>query len=192
MEFLSTFSIFVCTHLIEFNLMKKSILLSAVICLFAFSGMAQNNHRVDEASVPKPAVNSFHAKFSDVKVLYWEMEGNDYEVMFIQNGAKMEAIFNNEGAWIETETWLKEEELPSKVIAALTTSHLEKWKISTIEMISMPKDKEFYEIDLVQGEIKSQIYYDHNGKILADDRWIDEDVDDLMVELDEDMDGTND
>lgn len=164
--------------------MKKSITLCALM-LVAGMALAQGKKKIDVRSVPKSAQNSFKAKYPGAKVDFWEQEGNDYEVMFNWKGTEYEAVFNTEGEWIETETWITEKELPAEVMAALQRSHLENWKIERIEKVSVGDDEEFYEIDLKNGEETTEIYYDHNGELLADDRWDDEDLGE-EIEVDED------
>lgn len=171
--------------------MKKTLLFAIPLLFCSQVLFAQSRHKIDASQVPQATLNSFQAKYPGVKVDFWEMEGNDFEVMFESQGKTMEAVFDINGKWIETEIFLKEEELPPAVDKALNRD-LKKWNIVRIEMVSTPTESGFYEIDLKKGDDMSEVFYDQNGTKISDDRWEDEDEDDMLAEEDEDMDGNQD
>ncbi len=92
--------------------MKKIITIG--LLLVSTSLFAQ---KISSSKVPVTVKSSFEKTFPKIKEVKWEMEHENYEANFKSEGKTMSALFDSQGAWLETERDIKVSELPSSVIS---------------------------------------------------------------------------
>lgn len=105
--------------------MKKSILV-AMIALglgnFAFAQKANNN-----ANPPAAVLQAFQKQYPGIKAK-WEKEKGNYEAGFHQGKKEMSAVYEANGALLETEVEIAASELPSGVTKYASAHNLGKVK----------------------------------------------------------------
>src|SRR5688572_25124613 len=99
--------------------MKKTILWALLLCL----AVAQASVAQSDKKIPAAVSAAFSEKYPGMKVVDWDyLDGmNSYEAEFRMNDKKMEAMFDPNGAWLNTKTLVKIEEFPPAVFQAMTT-----------------------------------------------------------------------
>jgi len=129
--------------------MKSWILFSLpFLLLFVSPAQAQKkNHQ----EVPAPVLKTFKSKFSAAGKAKWEMEDEaTWEAEFKMNGKEYSAEFDPDGKWLETEEYIRPEDLSSKVRAALTRE-FEDYKIKEAAIVKTPTGKS-YEVEIQVGK----------------------------------------
>jgi hypothetical protein len=80
------------------------------------------------------------------------------------NGKKMAACFDNEGKWIESETYVYEKELPPEVVNTLN-KYFKGYKRGPAEIYESTEMKGF-EMTLTKGEKAMEVIFDNNGIVI--------------------------
>ena len=71
-------------------------------------------------TTPDAVLKAFKKKFPDAKEVMWVRENMvEYQAAFTLGGIKMRANFKQDGSWTETDTKVKENDLPAEVVAAV-------------------------------------------------------------------------
>lgn len=99
--------------------MKK--LISTLIATFVFVACSA----VVPKDMPAVVLAAFVKKYPDVKVMEYEKERDFWEIEFEMNGYEYEALFNNEGKWLETEKDIEEKDLPDTIKAYISNNYQE-------------------------------------------------------------------
>lgn len=69
-----------------------------------------------KGEIPSAVQIAFQEKFPQSSDVTWEKESDqELEAAFTLNGEKMSANFSQDGTWLETESEIKEHELPEAV-----------------------------------------------------------------------------
>jgi len=108
--------------------MKKIVVLLSSFLLISLMG---NTQAITPDKVPAPVKQAFTKKFPAATDVKYEMEKKDYEVTFKDKGASMSANYDATGKWLETETEIKESDLPKEITALI-------FVISSIPRFSFP------------------------------------------------------
>ncbi len=146
--------------------MKKSVFMVAVLAV-SIIACAQ--------TPPSSVLNNFNSKFPGATKVKWNQEEeNEWEAEFKLNGNELSASFDNEGTWLETETDIKETDLPTVVKTKLTTNYWG-YEMQEIEKIEKPGFSGF-EIAIEKGEEELEIQINPDGTI-AGVKKIEEDED---------------
>jgi Putative beta-lactamase-inhibitor-like, PepSY-like len=87
--------------------MKKLLLVALM-----FAVTPSFAHKTDPAKVPIAVKQTFHDNFPEIKDGNWEKEHGNYEVTFMQGGAKVSATYDKNGTWLETERKISTKALP--------------------------------------------------------------------------------
>ena len=136
--------------------MKKNILvvMALLIATITFATEA-----------PKAVKEAFAKKFTTAKSVKWVKENaKEYEAAFTIDGIKMSAIFNTNGAWLETETAIEIENLPTSVSTAIKTKYSD-WKLMGASKIETATNELKYEADLKKGKTKKEVLVKADGTI---------------------------
>ena len=136
--------------------MKKMILVALML-----ANMPVFAQKMDASKVPAPAQASFSKSFPGIKDAKWEKENGNYEANFKQDGKKMSALFDTNGAWLETETVIQVNELPANV-ADYIAKNYKGAKIREAAKLKMPNGDTNYEAE-VNGK---DLIFDANGKFI--------------------------
>lgn len=140
--------------------MKKSILTLAfaLIMVVAFA-------EEKKVVVPEAVKKAFAAQFTNATKVEWSLEKvGEYEAEFKMNNAEMSAVLDEKGMLIETETEIKESELPQAIKATLDKDFAG-YKIEEIEKAEA-KGIITYELAAEKGEKEFELVFDANGKLL--------------------------
>ena len=124
--------------------MKKLIVLLSACLVPSLMGYPQN---IPPDEVPAPVKKAFAIKFPAATSIKYEMEKKDYEVTFKDKGVGMSANFDATGKWLETETVIKESDLPKEVSASIARNFAD-FRISEITQVETPNKGLIFEIVL--------------------------------------------
>ncbi len=140
---------------------------ATMIGITALAGVSScQAQSLKESEVPAEVVSAFQEKFSQAKNVEWEKESdNELEAEFKHDGKEMSASFSNTGEWLETETEIKEKDLPRAVKDALKTQFVG-YDIEESAQVSTPAQSEAYEVELEKGKATLEVVLDKSGKVL--------------------------
>lgn len=93
--------------------MKKLLVLSTLATVIVLSACGQ---KLDASKVPAAVKTNFEKQFPGAAAK-WEKEDGKYEVNFKHDGHERSALFEENGAMVESEMEIKETELPAAVLA---------------------------------------------------------------------------
>ena len=125
---------------------SKALLTALSIFLFSTGLFAQE--------ISPLAEKALQEKYPNAQSVEWDKVGKgEYEADFNFNGAKMAATFDAQGGWVETETILKNKDLPKPVKDYIAKTY-PKGDISEVALIEKPT---------VTGALY-RVEIDNNGK----------------------------
>ncbi len=116
--------------------------------------------------VPTVVENAFNTKYSPDIPRTWQKHYYGYEAVFIQNNIKYEAEYSDNGEWLETEYYVSEKEFPKAVLQKIKKER-PNFVITKYEVEITPKGI-FYEVDITDGEIEEELYFDGKGNAAPD------------------------
>jgi len=121
--------------------------------------------KITADKVPAPVKQAFAKKFPAATDVKYEMEKKDYEINFKYKGVEMSANFDASGKWLETETEIKESDLPKKVSVSVT-KNFAGFKISEVAKVEKPDKGLIYEMDLKIDKGWYEVQFSPNGDVL--------------------------
>jgi len=142
--------------------MKKIIVLLSACLLISLMGYTQ---KITPNKVPAPVKQAFAKKFPGATDVKYEMEKKDYEINFKDKGVEMSANFDATGKWLETETEIKESDLPKEVSASVA-KNFAGFKISEVAKTETPNKGLIYEMDLKKDKEGFEVQFSPKGVIL--------------------------
>jgi len=142
--------------------MKKIIVLLSACLLISLIGHTQ---KITMDKVPAPVKEAFTKKFPAATDVKYEMEKKDYEINFNDKGVEMSVNFDPTGKWLETETEIKESDLPKEVYASVT-KNFSGFKISEVAKTEIPDKGLIYEMDLKKDKEGFEVQFSPKGDIL--------------------------
>ena len=120
-----------------------------------------------DKKVPDVVKEAFSKKYPDEKKESWSVDKNgSYEAKFKEGGEKFRADFTPDGTWIETETSLKEKDLPKAVKKAIKAQY-DDIKIIEIERTDHYKKGLFYDVEFKKDGDKFDIEFAADGTIIG-------------------------
>jgi len=136
--------------------MKKIVLLAVFISTVAFSNNVQ---------IPDHVSTAFTSKFPGVEDVNWKREFNMFRAEFTQKNKTMTALFSTDGKWVETATYIQENQLPEKTLEEID------WYYDNALIISSRKAKDykstnFYRVTVETGEAFYFLKIDEEGDII--------------------------
>lgn len=135
------------------------------IILFSFFSCEPTS--VKELEVPDVVKESFANKYPNEKKEKWNIDRNDnYEAKFKEGGETFKADFTPDGTWIETETSLKEKDLPKAVKKAIKEKY-DGVKIVEIERTDHYQKGIFYDVEFKKNGKKFDIEFNAEGVIIG-------------------------
>jgi len=136
--------------------MKAIILILSVFTFSVYTCNAKNP--------PDAVAKAFTQKFATAEKVKWDQEeADEWEAEFIQAGKEMSASFDLSGKWLETETEIEKNELPSTVKSALDKNFAGA-EIGEVSIIDSPEFNG-YEVELKYQEKKMEVQISKEGKI---------------------------
>jgi hypothetical protein len=143
--------------------MKKLLVL--FVCLAFVIGVSASNQK--DEKIPAAAKTGFAAKFPAAQKAKWSVEKpGEFEVEFKLNGVSTSALVDPKGNLLETETEIKESELPQAVKATIAKDFVG-YKLDEIEKATDVKGVSTFEMEAAKGKDKLEISFDASGKLLG-------------------------
>jgi hypothetical protein len=115
--------------------------------------------------VPVAVKEAFAKKFPAATDVKFEMEGKDFEISFKDKGVEMSANFNDSGNWLETETGIKESDLP-KAVSESVAKNFTGYKISEVAKVETPDKEPCYEMDLNKEKEGYEVQFSAKGDMI--------------------------
>lgn len=149
-------------------MLEKVIFVWAISALLIVLLNACSNLENSRKPILVPAVveNAFNTKYSPDIPRTWQKHYYGYEAVFIQNNIKYEAEYSDNGEWLETEYYVSEKEFPKAVLQKIKKER-PNFVITKYEVEITPKGI-FYEVDITDGEIEEELYFDEKGNPAPD------------------------
>jgi len=142
--------------------MKKLMTLLVCTIFVAFS-FAQK----PKEEAPATAKAAFAAKYPTAQKVKWSVEKpGEFEVEFTLNKVESSALYDATGKLLETESEIKDSELPQAVKATIAKDFAG-YKLDEIEISTDAKGAVTYEMEAVKGKAKFEVSFDTNGKLLS-------------------------
>jgi len=143
--------------------MKK--LLALFVCVALVISVSAMNQK--DEKIPAAAKTGFTAKFPAAQKTKWSVEKpGEFEVEFTLNGVATSVLVDPKGNLLETETEIKESELPQAVKATIAKDFAG-YKLDEIEKSTDAKGVTTFEMEAAKGKEKLEISFDSNGKLLS-------------------------
>jgi hypothetical protein len=150
--------------------MRKLFILTICFTVLGIcNAQAQEKSEKAEKKVEVPAAvkSAFQVKYPKAEKIEWGIEKpGEFEAEFILNKIESSAVFDSKGQFIESETEIKESELPQPVKAAISKDFAG-YKPGEIAKATDAKGVITYEMDASKGKEKIEISFDANGKLLG-------------------------
>lgn len=145
----------------------KRIMVFMLIGLFSTVVIAQKKERDNEKRVTVPEVvkQIFTKQYPSVKKVKWGIEKpGEYEAEFDFNKAEMSTVYDEKGILLETETEIKESDLPQAIKSTLAKDFAG-YKIKEYEK-NEAKGIVTYEMEAKKDKKKFELVFDSNSKLL--------------------------
>jgi hypothetical protein len=143
--------------------MKKLLVL--IVCSIFVLGVSAMNQK--DEKIPAAAKTGFAAKFPTAQKVKWSIEKpGEFEAEFTLNKVETSALFDAKGTPLETETEIKESELPQAVKATLAKDFTG-YKLDEIERVTDIKGTVTYEMEVAKGKEKQEVTFNMAGIIVS-------------------------
>ena len=146
--------------------MKKLLLIISA----AFITIALNAQKITDDNVPQPVGAAFKAKFSIAEKTTWQLEYDNYQADFTVGKSDFSALFDKDGKWLETITYIKPSDLPKAVKETLAKKYgevLSAYKIDEVEKVETEKTT-MYSMEIIKGEETFELEISAEGHISKD------------------------
>ncbi len=139
----------------------KKLLMITICTALIFSGYAQQQKKEE---IPPKVKSAFVAKFPKAQKVKWSMEeAKEWEAEFMLSGKATSASFDLSGEWLETETEIKNSELPEAIKASIEKQYPGA-KMGETALIETP-DFSGYEIALKVKGKNVEVHATKEGKL---------------------------
>ena len=120
---------------------------------------------------PRPGLA---AKFPGAQKVKWSVEKpGEYEAEYKLNGIESSVQLDAKGNVLETETEIKEDELPLAVKTSIAKDFTG-YKMDEIEKVADAKGAITFEMEAAKGKDKFEISFDVKGKLLGKETLVEE------------------
>jgi hypothetical protein len=111
-------------------------------------------------------LSSFHLKYPQATHTIWRrIDLYKWQVNFSIKKEKCTALFNSEGKWLETVTFMPLDKIPEQLKLTIEEKHNSNG-LRKIYHVQTP-DRSLYEMNLHDGIYTHKLLYDLSGKILG-------------------------
>ena len=118
-----------------------------------------------QKTVPENIKKDFQLKYPEAKAVKWDNEGGkEWEAEFQMNGKDMSTSYDLSGKWLESETAIAFEKLPSAARNIINNEYIG-YKTVEILILENPQMKG-YEVALKKGESRITIIFKNDGTVL--------------------------
>jgi hypothetical protein len=145
--------------------MKKVFILTICMVFIGISSI-QAQEKSKKVEVPAAVKSAFEAKYPKAEKVNWGIEKpGEFEAEFVLSGIESSAVFDSKGQFMESETEIKESELP-QVIKTTIAKDFAGYKIGDVAKSTDAKGVTTYELEASKGKDKYEITFDAHGKLL--------------------------
>lgn len=141
--------------------MKQYLVLAAFALVLAAPAQAQ---KLKATQVPAAVVAAFKQKFTQVKEVKWEKEGNKYEAGFEQGKVEMSALLSASGELLETESEMAPSQLPAAVRAKLASAYKTYKVTEAAKIVTVSTGTTTYEAEVLKSGKKMDLLFDADGQ----------------------------
>ena len=124
----------------------------------------------DEGSlqVPQAVLASFQSAYPNITDAKWEMEGDQYEVEYEEDGVEKEIIYHEGGNVVATETQIDKSEL----MASITDYISENYPDHMIQEAEAEENTEgkFYNVELSADKVELEVRFDSDGNFIGEEK----------------------
>lgn len=148
----------------------KKIVGFMLISLFSVAVIAQKNDSDKEKNekkviVPDVVKKAFATQFPKVAKVKWGIEKpGEYEAEFDLNKTEMSVVYDEQGTLLETETEIKESDLP-QALKSILAKDFNGYKIKEYEK-NEAKGIVTYELEAKKDKKEFELVFDSNGKFI--------------------------
>ncbi len=148
--------------------MKKTLLSLLFIGTLNSISIAQ---KISADNVPASVNASFKTRFSIAKKTSWELDYDKYEADFKVGKSSFSAMFDKDGKWLETTSYIKPSELPKVIREAVSKKYgeLSAYKIQEAEKKENEKEV-IYELDVKKGGYVYELELNEAGEVMKDEQ----------------------
>ncbi len=148
------------------------------LALFLLNVHAQEKKEATEPekqiNAPEAVKSAFAAQYPNVTKVKWSLEKpGEYEAEFDLNKTEMSVLYDEKGTLLESETEIKESDLPAAVKSALTKDFAG-YKITEFEKCDA-KGVVTYEMEAKKDNKEYELVFDKTGKLIKQKEEQDED-----------------
>lgn len=139
----------------------RTTLIVAILSLLIVNGYSQEQ----KGTVPESIKKTFASQYPDITKVTWEIKKDGkYEAEYKINKQEISVMYDANGNLLETETDLKQADLPQAIIAVLAKDFAG-YKLEEIEKKEI-KGEKTYCMEAELGEKEYKLAFDESGKIL--------------------------
>lgn len=158
----------------------KTFFVCALLTLAIVYTNAQDSQKGEKelknSDIPAAVKASFTKQFAKATKVEWSLEKEgEYEAEFKLDKSEMSANFDEKGTLLETETEIKESELPQAIKAAIAKDFTG-YKLKEISKVES-NNIESYEIEAELNHVTWELIFDNKGKLIKKEQEKDEDKD---------------
>jgi len=119
------------------------------------------------AKIPAKVTDAFQAKYDGATNVEWKHGLGKYKANFNMGEYQLQAKFDKEGKWLESEKKLKKDKLPTTVKNSLKKSKYNQWAIKSSYEEYLPNRKPRYHIVAAKGDFKRKsLLFNHEGQLM--------------------------
>lgn len=140
-----------------------------VVVLFMALGFAIGSF-AQVRKIPAAVTEAFSKKYPKAQEVEYKDNLINVQVHFLLDSARMNAKFNSDGEWKETEKESNYDAVPSDVKDGFQKSkYSSEWKVSETAIIYMPNNEVRYRLKVEKNDVqKKYLFFDKNGKLVKD------------------------
>ena len=146
--------------------MKRSL---PALFFFLFLSFAVFNASAQVRKIPSEVTEAFKEKYPSATHVEWRDKLKHFSASFELNDEKMEARFDSDGEWLNTEQQIEEDDLPEEVTEGFDKSKYAEWTIDKVYKIELPENIFQYRVQVQKNDVqKKNLLFSSEGRLLKD------------------------
>ena len=134
--------------------------------LFLFTACEEEG--INPRFVPAELKDDLNARHPDAKGVEWELEGDVWEVEFVENGVDIGIIYDLDFTWIRTAWGISIDELPTGAMEYIDTN-FPGGVIEEAEIFESSNEGDGYIAEVIFGKFEHEIFFDRDGNYLREE-----------------------
>jgi len=129
--------------------------LLALVCITGYT---------QEGDLPLEVKSAFDTKYQAVKIEDWRVENEQYYIDFTSKGGSYTALFDRQGAWLESAETISELDIPATMMLTIRTN-FPSGNICICEKVETSEKQQYLRVTLIDaGNVDRVIRADLDGK----------------------------